>query len=1139
MSTTSRSSTPTLLRKASMNSLHGVGGVTPSRNSSTSRRSSSAQFTNASTMVGKSPLSEIEDPMPAPPRYTAASIASNHFKSELDLHSSGDDTRSADVIVILHDSCYGHRYSRPRTSKASLSTIVERPERIHASILGLSVAYVCLGERHADGQFPLHPDRDASSIPSMPFRIRKTTRKMALSSQAVTNVHGAKWMEELKIMCDNAESRLAMNGKELTRPDMNRSPDQGTPAKLHEGDLYLCAESLDAMEGALGAVCEGVDVVFQGAASGKGPLRTFVAIRPPGHHCSASYPSGFCWLNNVHVGISHAALNHGLTHAAIIDFDLHHGDGSQAIAWESNRRATSAAKNAHQWKKTSIGYFSLHDINSYPCEMGDEEKVKNASLCIENAHGQSIWNVHLQPWKSEIEFWELYETKYAVLLEKTRNYLRSQTDRLRLSPNGPKPKGAIFLSAGFDASEWESSGMQRHKVNVPTEFYARLTRDVVKLAGEEGLGVDGRIISVLEGGYSDRALCTGVLSHISGMSAGDPMIIKKERSPTGLGYEMGQKIGTYDGIPHPETLTVGSQIQNYDPSWWSVPRLEQLDALVHPEPVATEPRKPRDMTAPTYSTPTQSFIAKVTSPSARRTVSNMGLSNGSPRAPSRAPSPPPPEVDWTVAAHELSKLLIPTERQTFSCRPEDLSAEATRARRDRQSILTPPTEPVENPSSRMALRTRKPAKPLVESVEEDERKPAAKTNRRKTVAGAAILAANTATSRGTTPMPDYAKTTASSRRLSLSSNAGSVTSEAPPRQNGYRVPSNGPRPGTSQSVRPESSMSVRGQSIPPIAVKKTRAPAQARPEAKTSRVRRKSPLNDGGLSASTDASVKPPSRSSSAVLPTTETSTSASQTSDIDSLTSGMKKVKISLTTKAQRDAKAAAKIAAAKPAATKATRPQPARKASAILPPARLHTPVSETNGNAIPAKQEPEMLPTMPSTPQPSIPTHLQRPNDIPLPAGSPPQPISHTTERTSLPSEEPKSHPPRLVKSTPPPSASTSDVFIPYQPEGPTPTLVTSAQEPLRWLEPNTNTPSPMKAGVKKSDLPVWTATSAIPFGVAPRPLVKGNEVLRGDGEVNGSVDQGLVNGSGNGDGKMSEPRSEKEVDIRAVPESPDRG
>lgn len=456
---------------------------------------------NDLSVASKSPLAEIE---PERPRHTAASIAHGYFEKDLALHEEGESSRQAETIVVLHDACYGHRYSRPRTSKAALGTIVERPERIQASVLGLSVAYVRLGECHAEGSNPPHPNKDPSSIPGTPFRIRKTTRRLPLSSQAVTNVHGTKWMEELNIMCNNAEAKLAMNGKELTRPEMTRSPTQDAPPKLHEGDLYLCSESLIAMEGALGAVCEGVDSVFQGAASGKGPYRTFVAIRPPGHHCSAGYPSGFCWLNNVHVGISHAALTHGLTHAAIIDFDLHHGDGSQAIAWEHNKRASSLPKNALPWKKTSIGYFSLHDINSYPCEMGDEEKVKNASLCIENAHGQSIWNVHLQPWKSENDFWELYETKYSILLEKTRNYLRAQTERLQASPNGPRPKAAIFLSAGFDASEWESSGMQRHKVNVPTEFYARLTRDVVKLAAEEGTSVEGRVISVLEGGYSDR-----------------------------------------------------------------------------------------------------------------------------------------------------------------------------------------------------------------------------------------------------------------------------------------------------------------------------------------------------------------------------------------------------------------------------------------------------------------------------------------------------------------------------------------------------------------------------------------------------------------------------------------------------------
>jgi histone deacetylase HOS3 len=494
-----------------------------------------------------------------------------------------------------------------------LSTIVERPERIHASILGVSVAYVRLGERHAEGQNPIHPKEDPANIRSIPFRIRKTTRRLPLSSPAVTNVHGVKWMEELKMMCDAAEAKLAMNGKELTRPEMARSPEQGAPSKLHEGDLYLCSESLNAMEGALGAVCEAVDAVFQGTANGTGPLRAFVTIRPPGHHCSASYPSGFCWVNNVHVGIAHAALAHGLTHAAIIDFDLHHGDGSQSIAWDHNTRSQTLPKNAAAWKKTSIGYFSLHDINSYPCEMGDEEKVKNASLCVENAHGQSIWNVHLQPWKSEGEFWELYETKYAVLLEKTRSFLRAHTERLRALPsslpNAPVPKAAIFLSAGFDASEWESAGMQRHKVNVPTEFYARLARDVVKLAAEADCSVGGRVISVLEGGYSDRALSSGVLSHLSGLAGGDPVGLQVEPDISGLGYEMAMKAGVLNGVNANSEFPAA--VRPYDATWWALPQLEQLDGTINPSAPMAEPKKPKEGPPPTYYSPTQSFSAKI------------------------------------------------------------------------------------------------------------------------------------------------------------------------------------------------------------------------------------------------------------------------------------------------------------------------------------------------------------------------------------------------------------------------------------------------------------------------------------------------------------------------------------------------
>jgi histone deacetylase HOS3 len=728
---------PSLLRKASMNSLHGIGGGTPPRASS-SRRSSSAQ-----TIVGKSPLSHLDDSSEQKPSITAESIANTHFKSELDLLIFNEDERPAETIVILHDSCYGHRYSRPRTSKAGLSTIVERPERIHASILGISIAYVRLGGRHSEGRYPPHPKKNASNIPNIPFRIKKTTRKLALSSPAVTNVHGTKWMEELKIMCDGAEAKLALNGKELVRPQMNRGSD-GPPPQFHEGDLYLCAESLDAMEGALGAVCEGVDAVFNGTVLGIGPKRAFVAIRPPGHHCSATYPSGFCWLNNVHVGIAHAALNHGLTHAAIIDFDLHHGDGSQAIAWEHNTRAQSVPKNAPAWKKTSIGYFSLHDINSYPCEMGDEEKVKNASICIENAHGQNIWNVHLQPWRSEAEFWALYESKYTVLLEKTRVFLRGQTDRIRCSASNLKPKAAIFLSAGFDASEWESSGMQRHKVNVPTEFYARITRDVIKIAAEEGCSVDGRIISVLEGGYSDRALSSGVLSHISGLAGGDPDLVKQELDPTGLGYEIAQRIGALNLNSDNDTPKSGPA---YDPSWWALPQLEILDRTVNPAPIPAEPKKVRDAT-PTYFSSTQSFSAKIVDSSkSQHRTSGVNGNGASPKPITRPPSPPPPEVTWATAAHELSKILIPTDRQTMSCKPEDLSAEATRARRDRQSILTPPAPsngPTlgTTPATRMSLRERKAAKPLSTTDEENEKdKALLKVSRRKTVAGSAVLAA--------------------------------------------------------------------------------------------------------------------------------------------------------------------------------------------------------------------------------------------------------------------------------------------------------------------------------------------------------------------------------------------------------------
>lgn len=1077
-----------------MNSLRSANGGTPNR--TTSRQGSSTPF--LSPVSAKSsinlPLIHGEAVEERPPR-TAASVAGAYLAKELELLHSADSDQSAETIVVLHDDCYGHRYSRPRASKNLLSTIVERPERIQASILGVSMAYIRLGERHCEGKHPIHPNLDPKALPSIPFRIHKTTRKVAISSAAVTNVHGSKWMEELKIMCDSAEAKLALNGNELRRPEMNRGPDAEPPQHLHQGDLYLCSESLNAFEGALGAVCEAVDAVFSASPH----QRAFVAVRPPGHHCSASFPSGFCWVNNVHVGIMHGILNHGLTHAAIIDFDLHHGDGSQAIAWQHNKRGL--AKNAAAWKKTSIGYFSVHDINSYPCEYGDEEKVKNASLCIDNAHGQNIWNVHLHEWKSDVEFWKLYQSKYSILLEKTRNYLRLQTERFQAA--GQVPKAAIFLSAGFDASEWEGAGMQRHKVNVPTEFYARLTRDVVRLASEEGLGVDRRVISVLEGGYSDRALYSGVLSHLSGL-AGVESTTAKEEGSSDFKHEMGHMAGSFSrrSTLNENDMRSWKALEfPYNPNWWSTAELDRFDAdKVAPPP---EPKKvTRTITPGNYSSPTQSSNAKMTEVARfRRSFSNVPASQ---MIIPRSPTPPPPDISWTTAAHELSKLLIPNNRQVDSCTHSELNTEAAKAKKDRQSFQPAVNSASDIPSAptRMSLRERKP----VSYLDEDDYK-----SRRKTVAGTAVVSLPKvcpelqswglsthrylqASARGVPSQIETQQPRQASRRLSTASSLSTIADA--------QLPASGPvRPDTSLSVRPSSSMSIRTQSSGAVNVRKSRPAAAPRKDSgRPPRAPRKTRIPTANTDTVSSAMNPPPLPSASngdGLLPPTSQatvpigaipSTAVSTSKDLDQIMNGMRKIKIHVLTKDQKEARLKAKAetttAGNAPAAqennpvdTKSSPPQPtATEAQSNPIPSdigSIHDPTSpvEVEGPSyrnLATPTEPRMETIVPMTPTIISPT----------------EPSPSSTPFTSSP----------LVQPPPDPTQDT-DFFIPYQPNGPPPNTI-PIQRPVQILEPNTGTPArpnPMQHHrVPSYSVPAtplragghgFTATSSIPFSPAP--------------------------------------------------------
>ncbi|KAM3506629.1 hypothetical protein MY11210_007477 [Beauveria gryllotalpidicola] len=1057
----SRPTTPPLLRKASMNSLHSASGHGSVR--APSRRSSMTQ--TMSPRMSRSPSAgnlQAEEQKPPP---TAASVAADYFRAEMQIHHGPQATLPSETVVILHDAVYGHRFSRPRTSRNALSTIVERPERVKAAVLGVSLAYVRLGDRHDQGAYQVHPKAKIHEIPKIPFRIRKSTRSVPLTSAAVTNVHGTKWMEELKIMCDTAESKLALGGKDLSRPD-NIERDQ--PAQpLHEGDLYLCAESLNAMEGALGAVCDGVDAVFSPAPA---PRRAFVAVRPPGHHCAAAHPSGFCWVNNVLVGIMHGALTHGLTHAAIIDFDLHHGDGSQAIVWQHNARANAATKNVQQWKKTSIGYFSLHDINSYPCEMGDEDKVKNASLCIDNAHGQSVWNVHLHSWKTEKEFWDMYESKYSVIVEKTRAYLKGQARKLRAE--GKEPKAAIFFSAGFDASEWESAGMQRHQVNVPTEFYARLSQDVVKIANEQGLHVGGRVISVLEGGYSDRALCSGVFSHLSGLVSDQSP--QASHAARGLGYEMGQKLGTI-AEPGPEAAATqppaGPSLHQYDAGWWSSQHLDSLESLVaHPQ---SPPRKPRTGTPPTYFSATQASSAKVMDPiKVRRSLSGLSSTIQRPRA----ASPVAPDVPWTVAAHELSKILIPGDRQVNSCKAEDLNAEATRARRDAQSILLgipiPPTPaPQERPTSRMALRERK-AKSSAWPADDGSERAKGHMSPSKRPASRAARAKSTEVEQAFASHDRRRSRRLSESTASQSPGKDDAAVPVPPLPAEYEHS----RPPTSgSSNRADSSMSSHIQEPahgPPqsLTVKKTRQRGTTTPKEttpKTPRARRAATPS----SSKAKTAVKPRPKSQPPLSPPAPAS--EPPVPAVDKITTGMRKIKINLITQSQKEAGALKQeTTAAKPAA----------------PPGSYDAGLTPTGSSAVetsPLQLAPSDAGFLSRITASGLSTPLDEQSMLDSPS-----PLEKRAGATAggggIISNAATTTMPVAADS----SVTDPDLFISYQPEGPIPVAV-KRQDSLQWLEPTISTPpastpaatpSPAKKKPVVSQLFQYTS-GGIPF--APRP------------------------------------------------------
>lgn len=231
-------------------------------------------------------------------------------------------------------------------------------------------------------------------------------------------------------------------------------PRQGLHAL--DGDTALSPRSGEAALRAAGAACAAVDAIMAGEAN-----NAFCAVRPPGHHAEPSRAMGFCLFNNVAIGAAHARAAHGLERAAVIDFDVHHGNGTQA-AFET---------------QPAYMYISSHQSPLYPgTGRRSERGVGN------------IVNVPMPPYSGSEDLREAWTTFMEPALR-------------GFQPN------FIFISAGFDAHRLDPLA----ELNFTEKDFAWLTREILDLAAEF---CAGRVVSTLEGGYNLQALAASTAVHV-------------------------------------------------------------------------------------------------------------------------------------------------------------------------------------------------------------------------------------------------------------------------------------------------------------------------------------------------------------------------------------------------------------------------------------------------------------------------------------------------------------------------------------------------------------------------------------------------------------------------------------------------
>jgi acetoin utilization deacetylase AcuC-like enzyme len=237
----------------------------------------------------------------------------------------------------------------------------------------------------------------------------------------------------------------------------------GSSGQLSTGDTNFGPQSLPVARRASGGLLNAVDGVIKGELD-----NAFCAVRPPGHHATPDRGMGFCIFNNAAVAARYAQEKHGLERIAIIDWDVHHGNGTQDIFYED----------------ASVFYFSTHQSPWYPGTGAKDEtgsgKGRDTTLNVPLASGSGMG--------------EIGAAFRGPFTEKMKDF---QPD-------------LVIISAGFDSRLGDPLG----QLTLTDNDFVDLTKLLMEMAGEFA---EGRLVSVLEGGYNQAGLAKAVRHHVEAL----------------------------------------------------------------------------------------------------------------------------------------------------------------------------------------------------------------------------------------------------------------------------------------------------------------------------------------------------------------------------------------------------------------------------------------------------------------------------------------------------------------------------------------------------------------------------------------------------------------------------------------------